>query len=262
MYSIPFVICSAPKDYLKLPYVIRGLIDHYTGVCEIFLVTPDVIPDNIKENIKSIFDKVSYVLDSELPIDKSRINFRSPGWITQQFVKLLAERIIFPNKGYRVWGVIDADTILNRPISNSSDTGGEIFYHTKYQRHQPYFDFITKYLNTDINLNSIYSYIAEIMIFKKSYIDALIGDTNKFLEFCYNNINNECYLSEYELYGHYVRYCYNHINVDNNDYYIDHKFLAAAPFSKINQDWTTEEIEMVLKLGLECDMININSIRW
>lgn len=255
-YSIPFVICSAPKDYIKLPYVIDALLENYNNITEIFLVTPINVPDNIKNQIGTITNRISYILEYSLPIDKSRINFRSPGWIAQQLVKLLAERIIFPNKGYRVWGVIDADAILNRPICNP-DQSGDIFYHTKYQYHKPYFDFISKYLHINIEGNCKYSYIAEIMIFKKAYIDSLIGDTNEFLEFCYNNINNDCYLSEYELYGYFVEYC-NIGNLDN----INHKLLTQAPFSKINADWTKEEIEMVLKIGLKCDTIGINTITW
>lgn len=251
-YSIPFLICSAPKDYIKLPYVIDALLENYNNITEIFLVTPINVPDNIKNQIGTITNRISYILESSLPIDKSRINFRSPGWITQQLVKLLAERIIFPNRGYRAWGVIDSDTILNRPIPNPKD-GKPIFYRTHNQHHQPYFDFIGKYMPTLLNSSkNCYSFIAEIMIFQKCYIDAIIGNTNKFLEFCYNNINNECYLSEYELYGNFVSYVNNNI-IDIH--------LNNTKYSKINQDWTEKEIQQILgKSHRDFDTISLDSI--
>lgn len=85
----------------------------------------------------------------------------------------------------------------------------------------------------------------------------MIGEPEDFLDFCYDTITNDCYLSEYELYGNYV---YNYIVPELTESSYKYQKIINKHFDKINSHWSIEEIESIIKNNPDCDTIAINSI--
>ena len=107
------VIPAAPKDYVKLPYVLPGLFN--TGhIGHIHIITPQ--PAQLTYRRVRADKRVSLHADQDVfPFDYSKYTYL-PNWLYQQFLKL------FQNVTKPGWFVVsDADTILMKKIDFFTD---------------------------------------------------------------------------------------------------------------------------------------------
>lgn len=124
------------------------------------------------------------------------------GWYFQQFLKLGFALSQYASQYYLVW---DADTIPLNKIVFWEDN--KVLINPKKERHQPYFDTITKLLGISQFAN--YSFISEHMMIKtdimKEMIEKICKDREQWwmviLEKC--DLYNRQAFSEFETYGNY-----------------------------------------------------------
>lgn len=199
MEKYDVLIVAHEKDFLKLKYLIKSIKD-FINYKKIYIIT-NIEIDNKSLNVDD--DIIICYEETILKINKNKINYRH-NWIYQQFLKL------FQNITEDNYIVIDSDVIINRNIYITPDN----FYFTSDQNHKPYFNFYEKIFGSFTKFK--HSFISELMIFDRKKIqDMLISidlDNNSFIEKCYDIINNDCYISEFEMYGNWIYNKYNTIN--------------------------------------------------
>lgn len=124
------------------------------------------------------------------------------GWYFQQFLKLGFALSQYANQYYLVW---DADTIPLNKIVFWKDN--KVLINPKKERHQPYFDTITKLLG--INNFADYSFISEHMmissVIMKEMIERISEDKELWWKtiLCKCDLSNRQAFSEFETYGNY-----------------------------------------------------------
>lgn len=126
-------IPAAPKDYVKLPHVIRAVSKHVKEIERVCLVTPDKLSYTEIGGLR-----VDCFTDGDiLPgwYDRSVIGWR-PNWTSQQFIKL-TQRVTQSE----YWLTIDADTFFNRRVDLFTNDGKPILYAGTDQYYPPYFSF-------------------------------------------------------------------------------------------------------------------------
>ena len=242
-----FLAC-APKDGIKMKFVVEGLIKNVKGLKDIHLCTPKPI-----EKL-DIDYPIFYHLDKEvLPnIDPLKWNFR-PNWIFQQFLKLFQT---VTNSEYYL--IVDLDTVINRPM-NMFENGHPMWYYGWRQNHLPYFLFNLYML--DLEKTTDHTFICDMNFFNRKIIDQMLEINNytldSFVEKSYNIITNACHIAEPEIYGSFVMKYYPNL----------YKCRAANQFN-FGKDhsqnpnavpWTVEEIEELLKGKEEYDMVQMHS---
>jgi len=246
IYSMfDILITVAPKDYNKLPFVMRSIMLNMPDYHTIYLVSNDCIPhDKIPIEAKCYLDQ--YVLD----YDFSKINMESRrGWYRQQFIKLL-QTVTLDN-----YLVVDADICINKPVI--IDLTHPYFYLGRDQNHAPYFECF----NLICRLERVYpySFISEMMFFKREIMQHLLNglgvNVQEFLNICIaaiNIVNDGSSFSEYEFYGNYVTkhwpdlYQYKKINVFHQ---------------KKKRKWTDDEIRNYIDeyKGTNYDLLTMHS---
>lgn len=133
MFDI-FLAC-APKDFNKLPYVVKSIVDNVKGFDKIVICSPTDIPPPIQAKIPYAF--YNYLDQNVLPgIDRSGWEYR-PNWHMQQYLKLFQE---VTGDWYLTW---DCDTIACRSLPFYEDDK-PIYYYGWEQRFEPYFKFQEK----------------------------------------------------------------------------------------------------------------------
>lgn len=190
MKQFDIFITVAPKDYHKIPYVIKALETNISNISEIVLCSPTHIENT---SIKQLRD------DEVYKIDRSRIKFRS-NWCSQQFLKLF--QTVTKNEYYLT---IDCDTIVNRPLEFFSNDK-PIWYVGWEQNHQPYYIFNEKMFGFGRVYN--HTFLADMNFFNRNIIQNLLddycsGNPDIFLEKAYSIIDENCHPSEADIYGNY-----------------------------------------------------------
>ena len=232
MYDI--LVPMAEKDFIKFPYLYNSIMNNLEGFDKIYCVTPVRVP--IKQRIVG----VQYYLDDEvIDFDFSQCKGFTrdrTGWYKQQFIELF--QMITKDEYFQV----DADTYFNKKV-NIIENGKPSFLFGIDQNHKPYYD-LTQTL-FGYGREYPYSFINEMMYFKRSIIQHLVGSTglSKYGFFALiiaelNRKNEVSGMSEYDLYGNYVTKHFKH--------QYNYKYLSAFRGAK-NGLWTDKEIQESIK---------------
>ncbi len=224
-------ICCAKKDEPVLNLCIDSLknITNFTGtvyVCSNF---------DVREKLPGVV----YIRDEDihLPGPCVKVLRYGKGWLKQQLFKLLQP---FTDN---VFLVIDADTILNKPLTIRY---GEFLISVGIE--YPVFRKVIEHMGLDpapgIN------YISEIMLFDRRIIQELIstlfGSTQGLIEFVERETSDYWVFSEFETYGHYVAKYYPHL----------HSIRKINSFQVEQAEFKPEEIATILNSHPEADVIS------
>lgn len=242
-----FLPC-APKDGIKLKFMVEGLIKNAIGLKDIHICTPKPI-----EKL-DIDYPIYYHTDREvLPnINPFMWKFR-PNWTFQQFLKLFQN---VTNTEYYV--TVDIDSVLSRPIHFFED--GHPVWHVGWrQNHLPYFLF-NQYV---MGLEKVkdHTYICDMNFFNKAIINQMIdvsGYTlDEFINVSYQIISGGCHIAEPEIYGNFAEKYYPGL----------YKYKKAKQY-KFGKDhsanpndvpWTVDEIKELIKGKEDYDMVQMHS---
>jgi len=245
MYDI--VIPLAEKDFNKFRFAYDSIVKYLSRFKDIYCISPVEFPKHLKiSGVLYYLDED--VIDFDFSIFKGKIADRT-GWYKQQFIKL------FQTVTGDDYLVSDSDNIYTNPIKLFN---GEkpIFLLGQDQEFLSYF-ILTKRL-FGFGREFPYSFINEVMFFKRSIIKELVnstGLTNEgFFQLIVSELNQtqqNSGFSEYELYGNYVtKY--------HKDLY-DYEYLSFINKNK-HRMWTDDEIEReIRKYSGTCSMIKIHS---
>ena len=213
---IDIVMTTAGEHLHILQFSVRNLF-RFFDIRNLFLITARnnfyLLKDLNRYNVLLI-DEDSIIPNMTLEDLKELklVGFpKRAGWYYQQLLKMACA--FLPNIGdfYLIW---DSDTVLLRPIS-LIDNKGRMIFTTALEHNPSYFDTYTKLLGEDPQRN--FSFISQHMIIEKKIMKELIdriannipGNENWAWKIMLNlNCNDYCQLSEYELFGHYVKNCY------------------------------------------------------
>lgn len=206
------LILSAEKDFNKIKFVYESINKNIDNFDNIHCIT------NIKIDDKYKVSDINYHTDDDvLNFDYSKFNgnvLKRKGWYKQQYIKMF-QSVTSDN-----YLVVDSDIFFNKKIDIITDKPS--FFFGRDQYHIPYFQFMEKLLKLEKSYN--FSFINEIMFFKREYINEILKklnvDSNGFFNISVdilNEMNQDAGMSEYELYGNFVTkyfpnsYNYNHI---------------------------------------------------
>ncbi len=242
------LILSAEKDFNKIKFVYESINNNINNFDNIHCVT------NVKIDDKYKISDINYYTDEDvLNLDYSKFKgnvLKRKGWYKQQYIKM------FQNVTSDDYLVVDSDIFFNRKIDIFNDKPS--FFFGRDQHHLPYFEFMRRLLKLEKTYN--FSFINEIMFFKREYIkkilDMLNVDINGFFDLSVdilNDINHDAGLSEYELYGNFVTkyfpdsYNYTHIKT-----YLGGKYSA----------WNDQEVYNYIKSFEKSDYDIISMHSW
>jgi len=185
-----FLVCGI-KDYQKLPFCVDAIKQNVVGFDNIHICTPNKVD----------IDGVIWHNENDvLEIDKSRINHR-PNWIYQQFLKLFQD--VTENDYYMT---IDADTIINKPMSMFTDDGKPIWNISFAQNHRQYYVYNNAMFGYERHTD--HTFLADMNFFSKKIIKSMLDKfdytVESFVEKSYGVIKSgECYPSEADVYGNF-----------------------------------------------------------
>ncbi len=189
-----FVPC-APKDYVKLPYVLDSVDRYLPDITAAHITTRERI-----EPIGSFRFPVYYHLDRDvLDFDPACFKFR-PTWVYQQFLKL------FQQVTSDWYLVMDADRFINQPLRLFDVYTPIMFLRDRDEYHVPYFD----YNRQMIGMGKMFarSFLSECTLYKRSLIeDMLIASDMTYREWLNKSaeiITHNCCIADAELYGSWV----------------------------------------------------------
>ena len=237
MVNYDLVIMCHPKDEIKLQYSLES--------CRKFL---EPQPENIYvvSPVKLCEPPIINILDEDaiLYIDKEDIDYKRNNWIYQQFVKLCQD--FTKNDKYLC---VDSDLIFNRPIPIGDCS--TLFISDRNQCHLPYFNFMYKYCGLEKQVG--FTFINDFMMFDKNICREIVNPIDEFLMFCNNNLDDDCLLSEFELYGNYICSRYPElINFKRTKTQLNGK-PAHIP-------WLKEEIENLIEVNKENKSLDLFTI--
>lgn len=203
--SFDIIILSHNKDYNKLPYLIESVKNNVIGFKDIHIISPDKIIDKI-EGVYYHTDKEALPFNAETNklwdewVKSNSFTRQKPNWILQQFIKLF--NVVTKND----YLIIDSDIIFIKKIDVVENEKPNFFL-GRNQYNREYFTFMKNILSLE-KMND-WSFICELMLFKKNIINDMLnnhfkGDYNEFIKQSIRLINNNCFISEFELYGNYV----------------------------------------------------------
>lgn len=234
MIAYDIFLCSAPKDYNKLPLVLKQLTENLTGYEEIHLCTPKPLPKEMYDPIAKY--PVHYHLDKEvldIPINKCKYR---PPWIYQQYLKLFQN--VTKNDYYMV---CDCDLLLINKF-DVWDNGHPVWHYGWEQNHHQYYDFSEKMFGFGRVVP--HTYIGDNGFYNKKMVSRMIQSRHysvkEFIEESFNVITKDCYPCEQDL---YAGYCYT---VDPTMYVA--KQLKLKAIGREHKDpnqqmWTHEDIK-------------------
>ncbi len=224
-------ICCAKKDEPMLNHCIDSLkhIRNFKGkvyVCSNF-------------EVRHKLPHVVYVRDEEidLPGRSVKVLRYGKGWLKQQLFKLLQ-----PFTG-DLFLVIDADTIINRPISISY---GEFLISVDFE--YPVFRKVIEHMGLDPAPGV--NYISEIMLFDRNIIGELIsnlfGNAKGLIDFVERETSDYWVFSEFETYGHYFAKYYGHL----------HSIKKINSYQVEQEQFQLSEIEAIIAGHPSADVIS------
>jgi len=200
MQKYDIFLVAAPKDYNKIPYCLDGIKANMHGFENVYLCTPEVLPQKI---VATIHHPVHYRTDMQvLPATPSRWRYR-PNWVYQQFIKLFQQ--VTKNDWYFV---VDVDTIINKPLPvwEYHYPYYPIWYVSWEQNNLPYYEFNQKMFG----YGRVYkhSFLADMGFYRRSYVDEMLSrfkyTRDSFISKSYKIIDNKCYPSEADIYMSYI----------------------------------------------------------
>lgn len=189
-------IPAAPKDYIKLPHVLRSIEAHLPDVSAAHVVTPQRLDWSNGYRFP-----VAYYADSEiLDFDWNLFRYR-PTWIRQQFIKL------FQQVTASDWFiVIDADRFFNHALPLFENIHPIMYLSSRDQNHDVYFEYSRKMLG--IGREYPHSFLSECTLYRQSLIEEMLGAAQmtrqQWLEKSAQIIDATCHIGDAELYGNYV----------------------------------------------------------
>lgn len=190
----------APKDEIKLSYVLKGVFENLTPK-NIYVCSPHNIQNKLYTEL------VNYINDKDILdiTDKSFITFR-PNWTYQQFLKLF-----FTQGKSDYYFVLDSDTIILKKIDIFNKNQDPIWYYGANQNHHPYFLFNKKVFN--INKTLYHTGIGDVGLFNKHICKdvlkyAEVNTSEELIRSIGSKLNTFCHFSEYEFYSNFVNTFY------------------------------------------------------
>jgi len=161
------LILTTVKDYNKLPFLIQSIEKNLQDWDHIYVISPTHISNNIPNTKKDIiFHTDEEVIDFDFSKLKGNAGNGRTGWYKQQFIKLFQQ---VTSNNYLV---IDSDVYINRPIKIFENNKPN-FLLGKDQCHEPYFQFMK--LMFGFGQEYHFSFINEMMLFKRNYIDLMLA---------------------------------------------------------------------------------------
>ena len=245
MYDI--LIPLAEKDFNKFRFAYDSIVKYLPGFSNIHCVSPVEFPRHLKiSGVKYHLDKD--VIPFDFSVFKDKIQVRT-GWYRQQFIEL------FQTVTGDDYLVSDSDNIYTDKIKVFNGKK-PIFLLGEDQNHAPYFELTKKLFG--YGREYPFSFINEIMLFKRSIIKKLVASTglnnDGFFALVAAELNRSqenSGMAQYELYGNYVaKY--------HKDLY-DYEYLTFINKNKY-REWTDDEIkEEIKKYTGKYSMIKLHS---
>jgi len=195
MPSVDLFIPAAPKDYIKLPFVLRSVAWNLNGIAQAHIVTPTPIMINERYPFEIIYHLDHEVLD----FDKTRFKFR-PTWVYQQFLKL------FQQVTADWYLVMDADRFINRPQDLFDGDHPIMFLRDRDENHAPYFE----YNRAMLGIGKVYphTFLSECTLYSRSQVEIMLLESgltvDQWLMTSTAIITHDCCIADAELYGSYV----------------------------------------------------------
>ena len=226
------VVLCHPKDYVKLEFCLSSCMRFFSPKPDgIYVVSPDELQG----------ESVFHVLDDEaISITKEDIKYRRPNWIFQMFVNLFQD--FTKNDMYMT---VDSDVIFNRQQHLFKKDKPVFFISDRDQHHLPYFDFMDKWSGLERQVD--YTFINDYMMMDKKVCREMLPDINALLEFCNNNLSEDCLLADYEIYGNFVTWAYPDM------YEIEHT-KTQLNGKHVQIPWSRESIQNLMKQNRTKDL--------
>jgi len=185
------VIPTAPKDYNKVPFVVRQVRKHI-NIETVHVIAPTA-------GIKC--DGAVLHLDADvLPYDRDELPHR-PSWTFQQMLKVFQD--VTDNDWFLV---LDADIFPVRDIPLWNADGKPILYLGIDQYYQPYFAFNEEMLG--FGKVHKWSFLSECTLYSKSLVRDMLAfcglTLDEFWKKSIEIIDKGCRMADSELYGSYV----------------------------------------------------------
>lgn len=232
------VIKAHPKDYFKLDLVIESIKYLNPQPENIYILSPDgFYPKNTTYD-----SKIIYITDDQVTpyINRSKLNHR-PNW---NWINLVTIFQSFTEND--LYLDVQSDNFFIKEIDLFSSSGKpRIFQSTintiNNEGHKPYFNFSEKVF--DIPKNNIgYSYIIEFVLYDKKKLAKLLdnySNIDELLEVCYNNINQNSYPADQEIYGNLLEKYFDSEYEFVPNFPIIHNGTSIPPSRKELEDFIT-----------------------
>jgi len=252
MKPFDIFLVAAPKDYGKLPYVIKSIKDHVHGYENMYLTTPKELPKEFYIPISNY--PIHYRTDNVvLDFDPYNLDFRK-NWVFQQLLKL------FQNETKNEWYfVCDTDVVLLKDLPLWE---GEcpIWYYGLEQYNEPYFRFSQKMFG--YGRIASHTFIGDLFFFNKKLVSEMLNsggyDKERFLDKCALITDRYCHPSEAELYMNYLSKVGMPYTLKKIKTYTKPKIFKDP----IKQAWTADEIESVINKGRTMDVDAVAIHNW
>lgn len=193
---VELFIPAAPKDYNKLPFVLRRVDRFLPDIQAVHVTTPT--PLTIAPVYR--FPVHMHADQDVLDYDMTRFQFR-PHWCYQQFLKLF-QRVTSTD-----WFlVMDADRFINRMLPLFNDDLPIMYLSNRDEYNPAYF----AYTEAMLGMSRMYphSFISEMTLYSRSLVDEMLqaaGMTQQeWLDKSAQIMNVERVIAEPELYGNFV----------------------------------------------------------
>lgn len=194
--GVDVVIPCAPKDEIKLPFVLDSIERCLTGIEAVHIITPN----GIERETRRVWPMFYHNDDEVLTFDWSRIKYR-PTWVKQQMLKL------FQNVTASEWYlVMDADRLLNQPQELFDGLKPVLFLSSRDQNFDFYFEYTRKMLGVDRTYP--HSFLSECTLYNRSLIGWMLEEAgltvDGWLAKTADITDCSCMPGDAEIYGHWL----------------------------------------------------------
>lgn len=250
MKNYDIVIVSHEKDFNNIKFIVE-FSQKNLNFDSIYLILSERKKFDDLELIKTLTDKPIFLhLESEiLKIDKTRIKHR-PNWIYQMMLKIFQN--VTSNDDFLI---IESDCLILKEITFFENDKTNL-YLCRDQNHTPYFNF-----NNLLGFGREYnhSFISEFMMYNKEIVKDILNKSKcdtvyDFLEIIYNNVDNNCYPADYELYGNFC-FKYHRDKIDIK--HLSYNFFGRE--SRISPFWRDDEIINLVNTNSDKDVISFHT---
>ena len=247
MYDV--LMPLAEKDFNKFRFAYESIVKYLDGFTDIHCISPTRIPQHLR--ISGVYYSLdAEVIDFDFSVFKDRIKART-GWYRQQFIELFQE---VTRDDYLV---TDSDNIYIKKIDVYRN-GKPLFLLGEDQNHTPYFRLTEKLFG--FGREFPYSYINEIMLFKRAIIKELVASTglsnDGFFQLVTDELNKtqeNSGMAQYEIYGNYVEKYHRGL--------YGYQYLPFINKNK-HREWTDNEIEGEIRKYTNTDYTMIKMHTW